>query len=78
MSAGHCAEKDQLLLVYRLAADQYAAAVAELSRRIGTSSLDDYRILHEAAEAARIRSNEARERLEQHIAVHHCDISKTS
>jgi len=78
MSAGHCAEKDRLLLEYRQAADQYAAAVAELSRRIGISSLDDYQKLHQAAESARIRSNDARDRLARHLAEHHCDISKAS
>ena len=78
MSAGHCAEKDRLLLEYRQAADQYAVAVAELSRRIGISSLDDYQKLHQAAESARIRSNEARDRLARHLAAHGCDISKAS
>jgi len=78
MSAGHCAEKDRLLLEYRQAADQYAAAVAELIRRIGISSLDDYQKLHQAAESARIRSNEARDRLARQIAEHDCDISKAS
>ena len=78
MSAGHCAEKDRLLLEYRQAADQYAAAVAELSRRIGISSLDDYQKLHQAAEEARIRSNEAHDRLARHVTEHGCDVSEAS
>jgi hypothetical protein len=76
MSARQCAEKDQLLLEYRRATDLYSTAIAELSHRIGISSRGDYRKLRQAAEAARMHSNEARDRLTYHIAEHHCDISK--
>ena len=73
--AGRCDEKNRLVLEYRTTTESYSTAVAELSRRIGVGSLDDQRKLHEAAEAARARSNEARDRLARHIAGHHCDIS---
>jgi hypothetical protein len=63
-------------LEYRASTELYSTAVAELSRRIGISSLDDYLNLHQAAEAARMRSNEARARLEHHITEHHCEFSK--
>jgi hypothetical protein len=72
-SAARCEEKTRLVLEYRAATGLYSAAVAELSRRIGTGSLDDYRKLHEATEAARRRSNEAHDRLARHIAEHHCE-----
>jgi hypothetical protein len=52
------------------------SAVAELSRRIGISSLDDYEKLHQAAEAARIRAKEAHERVIDHIEEHYCASQK--
>jgi hypothetical protein len=76
MSARQCAEKDRLLSEYRTATELYSAAVAQLSRRIGISSFNDYRKLHDAAETARTHSNEARERLARHLDEHHCDILK--
>ena len=72
MNAGQCDERDRLLFEYRSATEQFSAAVAELSGRIGITSLDDYLKLHEAAETARMRSNEARECVERHILEHHC------
>jgi hypothetical protein len=74
--AARCEKKSRLVLEYRAATELYSTAVAELSRRIGIGTLDDYRKLHEAAEAARTRSNEAHELLGRHIAEHHCDTSK--
>jgi hypothetical protein len=76
MSALECAERDRLLSEYRRATTLYSSAVAELSRMIGISSIDDYRKLHDAAETARLRSNEARDRVTRHLADHDCDISK--
>src|SRR6516162_3471636 len=73
--AGRCDEKNRLVLEYRTTTESYSTAVSELSRRIGVGSLDDQRKLHEAAEAARARSNEARDRLARHIAEHHCATS---
>ena len=72
MSAGQCDEKDRLVLDTAERQELYSAAVAELSRRIGITSLDDYLQLHQAAERARMRSNEARDRVAQHLAEHHC------
>ena len=67
-----CEEKSRLVLEYRAATELYSKAVAELSRRIGIGSLDDYRKLEEAGETARTGSNEARDRLVRHIAGHRC------
>ena len=75
MSALQCAEKERLLSEYRAATALYSTAVAELTRMIGITSIDDYRHLHNAAERARLDSNETRERLARHYAEHHCDIS---
>ena len=61
---------------YRTATERYSAAVAELTRKMAVSSFDDYRELHQAAETARTRSNEARDRVERHVAEYHCEKSK--
>ena len=76
MSARHCDERNRLLLEYRTATERYSAAVAELTRKMGISSFDDYRELHQAAETARTRSIEARDRVERHGDEHHCETSK--
>jgi hypothetical protein len=75
MGTHQCDEKDKLLAEYLAAMQLYATAVAELTRRIGISSRHDYLKLHQAAEVARLRSNEARARLESHFAQHHCGTS---
>jgi hypothetical protein len=72
MGTRQCNEKDTLLAEYRSATQFYSTAVAELTLRIGISSLDDYSKLHERAEAARLRSIETRDRLERHLNQHHC------
>ncbi len=41
MSAGQCDEKDRLVLDTAERQELYSAAVAELSRRIGITSLDE-------------------------------------
>ena len=76
MSVRHCDERNRLFLEHRTAAERYSAAVTELTRKMGISSFDDYRELHQAAEAARTRSNEARGRVARHVAEHHCETSK--
>jgi hypothetical protein len=59
-------ESYQLLADYRRATEAYSSAIAELSRRIGISLLDDYRRLREAAERACLHSIEACDRLARH------------
>lgn len=75
MGTRQCDEKDRLLSEYRGATERYLTAVAELSRRIGVSSLDDYSKLHHGAEAGRLRSIETLDRLERHITEHLCGTS---
>jgi hypothetical protein len=72
MDIRQCDEKEILLMEYRAATQLYSSAVAELTGRIGRSSRDDYLKLHHAAEVARLRSSEARARLESHFAQHQC------
>ncbi len=44
----------------------------ELRRRMGTSRKDEYVRLERASNEARVKSEQARLALEQHIAAHHC------
>jgi hypothetical protein len=72
MGGVRCSERIRLLSEYHDAAKRYSAAVAEMKQRIGITSRDDYWKLLEAAEKARLLSNEARARLERHLASHNC------
>ena len=75
MIVGQCNERTRLLLEYRTATEVHSAAVAELTRRIGTSSVDGYRALSQAVETTRTSLNEARDRLAHHIAEHRREVS---
>jgi hypothetical protein len=67
-----CPTKLALLAAWQKAADVYAKAVAELSRRIGILPKGDYEKLKQVAERARQRSLEAQASLEAHIGEHGC------
>lgn len=75
MDTDGCSEKERLLTEYRIAGWKYSAAVMELSHMIGIGSEDDYSRLHHAAELARLRCNEARAHLRNHLDEHHCEMS---
>jgi hypothetical protein len=68
-----CPTRTILLLAWHNAADAYAKAVAELSRKIGILPKAEYEKLSQAAETARKRSREAQVNLETHIADHGCN-----
>jgi hypothetical protein len=51
---------------------RFSEAVNELRRKIGTSPKEDYERLDRAANEARVKSEQARLALEQHIAAHRC------
>ena len=51
---------------------QEVEAVNEFRRKMGTSPKEDYERLDRAANEARVKSEQARLALEQHIAAHHC------
>jgi hypothetical protein len=57
---------------YKAATSTFAEAVKELHRRIGTSTKIEYQRLERIADQARVKSEQARLALEQHIAAHHC------
>jgi hypothetical protein len=57
---------------YDSATSKFSAAVSELHLKIGTSAKDDYDRLERGSNEARVRSEQARLALEQHIAAHRC------
>jgi hypothetical protein len=67
-----CEDKTRLAMEYDAATSKFSEAVRELHRRIGTSPKDEYDRLERASNEARVRSEQARLALEQHIAAHRC------
>jgi hypothetical protein len=67
-----CEEKARLAAEYQAAAEGFSKAVTELRQKIGTSSAEEYDRLQRVSEEGRIRSEQTRLALEQHIAAHRC------
>jgi len=67
-----CEEKTRLALEYQTSSQKYADAVADLNKKMGTSAKAEYERLSRAADEARVKSEQSRLALEQHIAAHNC------
>ena len=67
-----CEEKARLAAEYETATGKFAAAVTELQNRIGISAEEEFRRMDRAANEARVKSEQARLALEQHVAAHRC------
>ena len=67
-----CEEKGRLLRLYDDATLAFSNAVQELRRKIGTSPKDEYERLERISSEARVKSEQARLALEQHVARHRC------
>ena len=67
-----CEEKNRLAMEYDTATAKFSEAVRELHRRMGTSPKNEYDRLERASNEARVRSEQARLALEQHVAAHCC------
>jgi hypothetical protein len=67
-----CEEKNRLAMEYDATTAKFSEAVNELRRKLGTSAKEDYERLDRAANEARVKSEQARLALEQHIAAHRC------
>ena len=72
MKTEPCEEKTRLVSDYETAAKTFAAAVGDLQRKTGTSSKAEYEELHRSIDKTRLKSEQARIALEQHIAIHGC------
>jgi hypothetical protein len=67
-----CKEKERLVIEYEATVGQFAEAVAELKDKIGTLPKEEYQRLDRAADEHRMKSEQARLALEQHVAAHGC------
>lgn len=67
-----CDEKKRLAAEYEASTTKFSEAVTELRKKIGVSARDLYEQLDRAANEARVKSEQARLALEQHIAAHGC------
>lgn len=67
-----CEEKVRLAEEYEVSVRKFAEIVRQLQQNIGTSMRQEYECLQRAAEEARVRSEQARLALEQHMAAHDC------
>jgi hypothetical protein len=67
-----CEEKARLAMEYEMATSKFSDAVRELRQRMGTSPKGEYDRLERVSSEARVRSEQARLTLEQHIAAHRC------
>ena len=68
----NCDEKGALLFAYAHATRAYSQAVADLTRAVGTIAHSDYELLKRKVVAARELSEQARQRLEEHVRKHFC------
>jgi hypothetical protein len=68
----NCDEKVRLATIYEDAAHRFSEAVKELRQKVGTTAKFEYDGLDRAANEARVKSEQARLALEQHVATHGC------
>ena len=67
-----CEEKTRLTARYEAATTRFCEAVTELNQKMGTSAKTEYDHLARVANELRLKSEQARLALEQHLAVHLC------
>jgi ATP-dependent helicase YprA (DUF1998 family) len=67
-----CEEKRRLATEYEAATAKFSEAVTELRKKMGTSAKEEYQRLDRAANEARVKSEQARLALEQHVSAHRC------
>jgi hypothetical protein len=67
-----CEEKARLVRDYDSATLAFSNAVQELHQKVRTSLRDEYQRLERISHEARVKSEQPRLALEQHIATHRC------
>jgi hypothetical protein len=72
VQAMNCEEKTRLATEYEAATSAFSQAVKQLHRKIGTSPKEEYQRLERISSEARVKSEQARLALEQHITTHRC------
>jgi hypothetical protein len=67
-----CEEKARLVGEYEAATKRFAASVTDLQRKIGTSLKAEYDRRVRVSDEARVKSEQSRLALKQHVAAHRC------
>jgi hypothetical protein len=67
-----CEEKQLLGSEYEAATKNFSRTVSELQQNMGVSSKAEYERLARASDEARVKSEQARLALEQHVSAHGC------
>ena len=67
-----CIEKRRLVETYQQATASFSRQLTILNQRLGTSPRDEYDSLRRVVDTERVRSEQARLALEQHVADHGC------
>ena len=67
-----CDEKRRLLDAYRSATAEFSNQLTTLNARMGVSSRDEYESLRRTVDSARVKSEQPRLTLEDHVAHHGC------
>lgn len=67
-----CDEKLRLATIYEAATAKFSSAVKELQQKTGISARQEYERRYRAANEGRVKSEQARFALEQHIATNRC------
>ena len=67
-----CEEKTRLTARYEAATTKFCEAVTELNQKMGTSPKTEYDRLARVANELRLKSEQARLELEQHLGGHCC------
>ena len=68
----NCEEKSRLATEYESSTAKFSEAVTDLRKKMGTSAKEEYQRVDRAANETRVKSEQARLALEQHIAAHRC------
>jgi hypothetical protein len=67
-----CKEKERLVIEYEATTGHFSDAVAGLNDKIRIMPKEEYERLERAANEHRMKSEQARLALEQHVAAHGC------
>lgn len=67
-----CDEKTRLVSEYEMTVKKFSDSVSELQSKTGTSVKVEYDRLSRVSDELRLKSEQARLALEQHVALHGC------
>ncbi len=68
----NCEEKGRLAAEFERSTTKFSEVVSQLRKKMGISAQEAYEKLDRASNEARVKSEQARLALEQHIIAHRC------